>query len=150
MALTLETLLCALHMVEHKSLASVQEQVEISGDADTRTRLKAHLVETQWQIKLLEACLEFQGIDWRTPGREALRVVEKVDAGLLTIKRFEIALYKKIIVAARKCRAPEILQACREILEQERAMAEWLEDNHHKTALAYLPLRKEPFGLELH
>lgn len=126
---SLATLLRTAYAVEQKALDTLREQAEFAS-LEMRPRIMDHIVETQWQLKLLGACLEFQGIDKNFVDKGAHGLVEEVGRleDLFSIKRFEINLYKKIISAAREAAAPEILQACREILEQERAMAEWLED----------------------
>jgi ferritin-like metal-binding protein YciE len=135
MGLSLGTLLCAVYLVEQKSLDVLTEQLETAGTREARKRIKAHLVETQWQIKLLEACMEFQGIDRNIPDKEASGLADEIGStGLFGLKRFEIELYKRVIAAAREQGAPEVLQACREIMEQERAMAEWIEDSRFEPA----------------
>ncbi len=131
MAESLITLLSAAYTVEQKSLAAIKKHLITADNPDTEVRIRAHFVETQWQIKLLKACLELLGIDREAlDAKECRRPAETGGTGLLAIKRLEIDLYKKVIVEARRQHAPEVLQACREILEQERAMAEWIEDNH--------------------
>ncbi|MDE2337485.1 MAG: nucleotide sugar dehydrogenase [Alphaproteobacteria bacterium] len=125
------TLLCAACAVEKKSLAAVRKCMDAAGNPVVRSRLDAHLLETRWQIKLLDACLDIHGVDKEVLAVEASAVVPALSReNLLTIKRAEICLYERIISLARKQRAPDVQQACREILEQERTMAEWIEDNH--------------------
>lgn len=128
---SLAVLLRTAHAAEQEFLDTVRGYLETITHPDMQERLRSHLVEMQWQIKLLEACLEFQDSAGATQDTEVReQAVETSKAGLLAIKKFKIALYKKIIAQARKQQAPEVLQACREILEQERGMAEWIEDNH--------------------
>jgi ferritin-like metal-binding protein YciE len=125
------TLLHTAHAAEQEFLEAVRGHLETITCSGIRARISSHLVEMQWQIRLLEACLEFRGNGGVFSDVEVRRqAAETAKAGLLAIKRFKIALYKKIIAEARKQQAPEVLQACREILEQERGMAEWIEDNH--------------------
>lgn len=139
MAESLETLLCAIYAVEQKSLEIIAEQMKFAVNEGIRKRLKGHLAETQWQIKLLEACIKFQDIDGNITDRRMYRLADEIgNASLLEIKNVEIDLYKKLIVAARERHAPEVLQACREILEQERAMAEWIEDNSLDVNVSFL------------
>ena len=131
---SLVTLLCTAYAAEHESLHVIKEYLTAADDRAVQIRIKEHLVETQWQIKLLRACMQFQSIDKDDPDTEFRDISSQINnTDLLAIKRFEIALYKKIIVKARKRQSPEVLQACREILGQEIAMAEWIEDNHSKT-----------------
>jgi ferritin-like metal-binding protein YciE len=134
---SLVSLLCAAYAVEQKSLDALREQ-ELVSDSGFQKRIRAHVVETQWQKRLLGACLEFQGIDKDFIDEEVHKFADSTGrlVDLFSIKRFEIDLYKKIIAAARVADAPEVLQACREILEQERAMAEWIEDNEKRPEAA--------------
>jgi len=113
------------------------QHAEVS-NPDIAARINTHIVETQWQLKLLTACLEFHGSDKNFPDKEVHGFSGEFGGlvDLFSVKRFEISLYKRIIAAAREANAPEILQSCREILEQERAMAEWIEDQEkNKTEL---------------
>jgi ferritin-like metal-binding protein YciE len=139
MAETLATLLRAARLAERRSITILKGKMEIIDDLDVYKQFQSHLVETQWQVKLLEACLEFQGADKDEPDLEAFKIASEVgSAGLFAMKRFEIGLYKRIIAAAREANAVDVLQACREILEQERAMAEWIESSFGAESV-YLP-----------
>lgn len=127
---SLRDLLRTAYMTEQLSLSALRAQMQKLGSKDMHIRIKAHVIETQWQLSLLKACMELRGIDKDVP-----RIEPKPDkVSLADIKRFEISLYKKMIAAAREQQAPEVLQASREILEQELTMSDWLEDN-----LAYIP-----------
>jgi len=129
MAENLAALLRAAYAAECMFLDILKKYLEAAQPHDVRIRLGEHLVETQWQANLLGACLEFQGANKDIPDAQACTLAAAAGkTGLLAIKRFKIDLYKKIIAEARKQRAAEVIQACREILEQERAMAEWIED----------------------
>jgi ferritin-like metal-binding protein YciE len=128
---SLITLLRTAHAAEQAFLEAVKGHLDAVTCPDAIAHIRSHLVEMQWQARLLEACLEFQDHAGAALDAELCKQAEEASAaGLLAIKRFKIALYKRIIAEARKQQVPEVLQACREILEQERGMAEWLEDNH--------------------
>jgi len=138
---SLITLLRTAHAVEQGFLDAVKGHLDAVTCPDAIARIRSHLVEMQWQARLLEACLEFQHHAGVALDAEVCKQAEEASgAGLLAIKKFKIALYKRIIAEARKQQAPEVLQACREILEQEREMAEWIEDNYSDPVL--LPERK--------
>jgi ferritin-like metal-binding protein YciE len=124
-------LLRTAHKVEQDVLGILRRHLEASECQDVQARLKDHLAETKWQVKLLEACLEFHhaGGEDTAEIKTAEFVTEAWHKDLLALKRLEIDLYKKIIIEARAHQVPEVVQACREILEQERAMAEWIEDS---------------------
>jgi ferritin-like metal-binding protein YciE len=141
MSQSLATLLCAARLAEKKCLDALKGKLEIIDDPDVHKQFQDHVVETQWQMKLLEACMEFQGIpsDYFCP--EAHRMVSELPRkDVYTIKQLEIDLYKKILLAARMENASETMQACREILGQETAMAEWMEMN--------LPCSNMPFIMQ--
>ena len=134
----LATLLCTAYAMEKKSLAVIREHLLATDNPEVGARIRAHFVETQWQIKLLRACLEIQGIDEEALDAESRNCISEIEStNLLTIKRFEINIYKTVIAEARKQHMPEILQCCREILEQERAMAECIEDNYFTENLSF-------------
>lgn len=126
----LSKLLCSAYAVEKKSLELIQRCVQTAENFHINDRLSEHLVETRWQLQLLKACMDLHGVDMSLAREEK----EKIDgwfphAQLKPLKRIEIDLYKKGIGIAREYGAPEAQQACREILDQERAMYEWLLDN---------------------
>lgn len=126
----LKTLLRMAYAVEQKSIDVLQRQIETARNFCAQERLKSHLVETQWQVNLLKACFEFLETDNEPLESEVPDIICGIaHPDLFTMKRIEIKLYKQIMSAARKAQAPDVLQACREILEQERAMAEWIEDS---------------------
>lgn len=128
MSVSLPTLLYTGYAMEQRSLDILNGQLEIVDDADLHRQLKSHVVETKWQIKLLEACLEFQNLDKQLCHQKSCVMLAGFShKGLLAFERFEVDLYKKLMAAAHAVHAPEILQSCKEILEQERAMVEWLE-----------------------
>ena len=133
MAESLGTLLHAAYMMEQVSLHALKERLGLADDQDVLARFKAHIVETRWQASLVKACMEFQEIHTGAHDGGAVRLVGKMKTeNLFELKRFEIDLYKRVISFVRTQYAPEVLQACREILEQEVSMMEWIEDNHFK------------------
>lgn len=134
---SLTPLLRAAHQAEHHFVAIVKESLDSPGEPVLQERLKDHLVEMQWQIRLLEACLEFRDGHAAAPCPATCRAAAESGAGgLIAIKRFKINLYKKILQEARQQQAAEVLQAGREIIGQERAMAEWLEDYNGQAGTA--------------
>ena len=53
-------------------------------------------------------------------------------------RHFEIATYISLAAAARKLEQPAIAQMCEENLQQERAMASWLEQQIPEATLEFL------------
>lgn len=51
---------------------------------------------------------------------------------------FEIANYKALIAAAEQANQPEVVRVCREILEEEQAMADWLDQHLDDTTRTFL------------
>ncbi len=127
---SLRLLLCAAYKTELKALAVLKGQSELDHHTDVQERINDHIVKTEWQLKLLTACLEFQDVGKHELEGEPQELAGKAD--LLSINKFEISLYKRLIATARVVHAPEILKVCEEILEQEIALAEWVEDNFLK------------------
>jgi ferritin-like metal-binding protein YciE len=110
---------------------------------ELRDRLDQHLGETRQHSERVRRCLESLG---ETPS--ALKNVAGGAMGLLqgmstaifrddvlknvitdfAMEHFEIACYRSLRVAANDAGLPEIAAACEEILKEETAMAEWLEE----------------------
>lgn len=57
-------------------------------------------------------------------------------------ENFEIACYRSLIAAAQEVNRPEIADVCREILQDEEAMAEWLETQIPQITQTFLRLEK--------
>ena len=98
-----------------------------------RARLREHADETRWQSRLLEVCLENLGekpkerrLGWGLPPAHTGAA----------LKRREIAAYRAVITAAEAAGEPEIAAVGREILAQELAMADWLENYLHPAAVS--------------
>lgn len=66
-----------------------------------------------------------QGISGLFAGDE---VVKAALAGY-TFEQMEIASYRILVATAETAGEPEIARVCREILQEEEAMASWLQDN---------------------
>ncbi len=90
-----------------------------------RARLREHAIDTRWQSRLLEVCLENLGAKPGLHGGRRGLPRARTGAGF---KRHEIAAYRELILAAERADEPEIAQVGREILAQEIAMSAWLED----------------------
>ena len=55
-------------------------------------------------------------------------------------EHFEIACYTSLIAAAHEAGYPEIAEVCREILQDEQAMADWLEQKIPEITRTYMQL----------
>jgi ferritin-like metal-binding protein YciE len=119
---------------------------------ELRSRIEQHIEETKRQASRIEACLEqldssssgmkdlagkftatMQGVGGMFAGDE---VVKGAMAGYV-FEHMEIASYTALAAAAEKAGEPEVARVCRQNLEEEKAMADWL--------AAHLPSVTEAF-----
>jgi ferritin-like metal-binding protein YciE len=100
---------------------------------ELRARVREHAVETRWQARLLEICIENLGA--RPDACRSRGPKLPFSRTASAFKQLEIMTYRAIIAAAGKAGEPEIADICREILDQEISMSSWLEDHlSHPTA----------------
>jgi ferritin-like metal-binding protein YciE len=105
-------------------------------------RFRQHWQETLGQVERIEKCLKdlrsdtstFKDLRSRFIGIAQAYAVEVLPDELVkdclaayASRHFEIATYISLREAARKLEQPAIVQMCEENLQQERAMASWLE-----------------------
>ena len=106
------------------------------------TRFREHWQESLGQVERIESCLKALGSDTSTfkdlrsrffgiARAYAVEVlpdeVVKDCLAAYAAKHFEIGAYLSLGAAARKLEQPAIEQMCEANLQQERAMASWLE-----------------------
>lgn len=111
---------------------------------DLSTRIQMHLEETRDQQARLKECLDKIGEGTSTLKDAGAKLVataqsisgffagDEVMKGSLanyTFEHMEIASYTMLITAATRCGEAEIAKICEQNLLEERAMAEWLENN---------------------
>ena len=117
------------------------------------TRLQQHWIESQDQAARLERSLNRLGAEpsaIKDTTTRLLGVVESFVAGMsadevlkdciatYAFEHFEIACYISLAAAARAAEEPEIERMCEEHLQQERAMADWLEQRIPEVTQDYL------------
>jgi ferritin-like metal-binding protein YciE len=132
------------HAMEQNLIQVLQNH---SRDAEAhpqlQTKIEAHLEETRRHAEMIRACIERRG-----------GAVSKVKSGIGTVmgtfqglstemfqdelvknaladmasEYFEIASYTSLMAAAEQLGDSETAQACQEILKDERAMAQFLEE----------------------
>ena len=105
-------------------------------------RFRQHWQETLGQVERIETCLKslrsdtstFKDLRSRFIGIAQAYAVEVLPDELVkdclaayASRHFEIATYISLAAAARNLEQPAIAQMCEENLQQERAMAGWLE-----------------------
>lgn len=145
------------HAMEEQAITMLTSQ---SGRLENYPELKAqidkHLQETRDQAAMLERCLERQHGGTSSikditgkivaigQGLSGLFVGDEVVKGTLasyTFEQMEIASYKILIAAADHVGDQETKRICETILQQEIAMAEWLD--RHADAITRKFLERE-------
>lgn len=133
------------HAMEKQALTMLQGQEgRLDNYPELRVRISQHIQETEQHVKLVDACLERRGVSNSTikdigakltaTGQSlgGIFVSDEVIKGSLasyTFEHMEIASYKMLISAAEYVGDHETKRVCEEILKDEIAMANWLEDN---------------------
>lgn len=119
-----------LHGMELTSCRLIENLLDNAPPDSMESRLKEHLWDTQWQIKLVKSCAELLG----ETGKESLQLpVQDVwgtysgFGALLAYKKFEISNYQSAIVVARKSGIREIADICQELLDCEKNFSGWLQ-----------------------
>ncbi|WP_404343538.1 ferritin-like domain-containing protein [Vreelandella venusta] len=116
-------------------------------------RIDQHLHETEHQAEKLERVMNELGIDTSAMkdmggkltafgqsigGMMAGDEVVKGGIASYAFECFEIANYKALIAAAEHANQPEVVRVCREILQEEQAMADWLDQHLDETTRSFL------------
>jgi ferritin-like metal-binding protein YciE len=115
------------YCMERRALEILHTQQRKSLCDQLRARMKEHALETKWQARLLEVCLENLGAAPPSFSHKKIRH----DSMDVAFKQVEILTYSALIAAAKSAGEDEIADICREILDQERTMADWLAENQH-------------------
>lgn len=124
-----------------------------------RARIEEHIEETRGQQRLLDECITRLGGSTSTfkdlagklmafgqaVGSMAMsdEVVKGAMAGY-TFECVEISTYTVLIAAARELGDEQTASACERILEQEKAMAQWLLDHLPETTQAFMRHSEDP------
>lgn|GEM_PF-4814763 len=126
-----------LHGMELTSCRLIGNLIENDPPEAMRARLKEHLRDTQWQVKLVKSCAELLG----ETGKESLQLPMQDLWGtcsgfgaLLAYKKFEISNYQSALVVARKTGICEIADICQELLDCEKSFSSWLQKQVFKNA----------------
>ncbi|ARD60502.1 hypothetical protein Y71_11430 [Kosakonia radicincitans DSM 16656] len=129
---------------------------------DLRARIDQHLTETKGQIKLLEEVLDRNNINrslmkdatskmsamgQAVGGMFASDEVVKGSISSYVFEQFEIACYTSLITAAEKVGDIASIDIFKQILAEEKAMAEWA-FNHLPDVTEQFLLRDTAAGVE--
>jgi ferritin-like metal-binding protein YciE len=123
---------------------------------ELKARIEQHIRETERQAELVRGCIERRGGSTSTikdtsakmlamgQAMSGMFVGDEVMKGSIASSAFEameIASYKILIATAEQVGDQETKRVCEEILREEEAMADWLED--HVASLTQQYLRRE-------
>lgn len=116
-------------------------------------RFRQHWQESLGQVERIERCLKQLGSDTSTFKDLRSRFIGIAQAYAVEVlpdelvkdclaayasRHFEIATYISLCAAARKLDQSAVVQMCEENLQQERAMASWLEQEIPEATLEFL------------
>ena len=124
-----------------------------------RARILQHLEETKRQAELVRGCIERRGGSTSTLKDAGAKMVamgqamsgmfvgDEVMKGSIASYAFEameIASYTILIQTAEEAGDSETARICRQILQEEKAMAQWLEQNIPSLTQQYLRREETP------
>ncbi|HGY9626354.1 DUF892 family protein [Pseudomonas juntendi] len=148
------------HAMEQQAESMLKAQAERLEHYPTlKARIVKHIEETQGQQRLLVECIERLGGSTSTlkdlagklmafgqaVGGMAMtdEVVKGAMAGYV-FENLEIASYTVLIEAAERVGDTATAQACRSIIQEEIAMAEWLKEHLPEVTRAFLERSADP------
>jgi ferritin-like metal-binding protein YciE len=146
------------HAMENQALSIMKPQVSrIENYPEVAQRLQQHIVETESQIQRLERVLEGIGENHSAIKDMALSLggamaaightaapdeIVKNSFANFAFENFEIAAYKSLLALADRAGNAEAIQLLTQNLEEEIAMADWLDQNIEAVTLKYASLRE--------
>lgn len=149
------------HAMEEQAITMLTSQsARLEHYPEVKAQIDKHLQETRDQAAMLERCLErvsggtsgLKDIAAKMvafgQGLSGLFVDDEVVKGSLasyTFEQMEIASYKILIAAAEHVGDQETKRVCETILQQEVAMAQWLDE--HAAAITRKFLERDQQGL---
>lgn len=110
---------------------------------ELQQRLEEHREETRGHAERVRECLRILGQEpstMKSAMGSVMGAVQGASTGMFrdelvknfladySAEHFEIACYRSLIAAAEEAAQPEIAEICGEILDDEEAMAEWIEE----------------------
>lgn len=146
------------HALEHQALALSDRQVEhLAPYAEVESRLRGHRGETEAQIARLERILDSLGESHSAIKDAALGLMGTLTALGQTLapdeilknsfanfafENFEIAAYNSLITIAELGGFPGLVSGLQANLDEEVAMAKWLEANLRQTTIKFANLKE--------
>ncbi len=142
------------HAMEQASVDTLDRLADrLSRNPPLAVRFREHWRESVSQVEHIETCLKSLGSDTSTLKDLTSRFMGIAQAYAVAVlpdeqvkdclsayasKHFEIATYVSLGSAARELEEPEIVRMCDEHLEQERAMASWIEEQIPEVTLEFI------------
>lgn len=126
---------------------------------ELRQRIQRHIEETREQQRLVRQCIERRGGDTSLlkdltgkamatfQGFAGVFAADEVVKGTMfsfAFENLEIAAYSQLKVAADVVGDAETAAVCQRILEEERAMAQWIEHNSAALVRSFLARADDP------
>jgi ferritin-like metal-binding protein YciE len=146
------------HAMENQALSIMKPQASrIENYPEVEAQLKRHITETEGQIARLERILESQGEDKSTLKDMALSLagtfaavghtvapdeILKNSMANFAFENFEIAAYKSLIALAEASGNAAAVSDLELNLQEEIAMAEWLDGNIEAVTLKFAGLKE--------
>ena len=151
---TLVAWLRDVHAMERASVDSLDRLADrLSRSPELAARFREHWRESLAQVEHIERCLKNLGSDTSTFKDLATRFIGIAQAFAVAVvpdevvkdclvayasRHFEIAAYISLGAAALMLEEPDVARMCNDHLEQERAMASWLEQQIPEVTLEFL------------
>ena len=151
---TLVAWLRDVHAMERASVDSLDRLADrLSRFPELAGRFREHWRESLAQVEHIERCLKNLGSDTSTFKDLATRFMGIAQAFAVAVvpdevvkdclvayasRHFEIAAYVSLGAAALLLEEPDVARMCNDHLEQERAMASWLEQQIPDVTLEFL------------
>jgi ferritin-like metal-binding protein YciE len=146
------------HAMEHQALSIMKPQVSrIENYPEVARRLQQHITETEGQIQRLEQVLDQLGEGKSTLKDAALSLggtmaaightvapdeIVKNSFANFAFENYEIAAYKSLLALASQIGNSAAGDLLAQNLDEEVAMAEWIEQNIESVTLQYASLRE--------
>ena len=146
------------HAMENQALSIIKPQLSrIENYPEVAARLEQHLRETEQQISRLEELLDSLAEDRSRLKDMALSVsgamaamghtvagdeILKNSFANFAFENFEIAAYKSLMLIGEQGGFSGLVPTLRANLDEEIAMARWLEDNLETVTLRFVSLRE--------
>jgi ferritin-like metal-binding protein YciE len=133
------------HGLEQQAIEMLERNLErLEHYPQLRARIQQHLEESRQQQAMVRQCLEQLGDSPSTLKDTVMGMAQNMQMMMhsaasdevlknslagYAFEHFEIASYKALAVMARAAREPRVEELAMTILQQEQAMADWLDEN---------------------